>query len=418
MPIRRAVLPVVFALIVNASMARAELKVASEPVFSSPPDEALLAKIKALAPNTWLKLPPPKVIGDLAWLKGDKDYGRQGPRVRDYCNKMVWAPERHSALYCGAGHNIHPYNDVWEYDLAANAWICVYGADPAMPRSYHKHGTLEWHKKHVILKDGFITSPRGAPLRPAHTWWGLCYDSGRKRMVLWDAHKGLMFTNRANIAKAVGLDPKDPILKGSGSGAGEAWVFAFDAATRTWDKKIRKAPKAYESSQLEYLTHSKTLLLQSGSTYLSGPSEKEKKVWTKAAKGLPSAGVTAYDPESKMVVAVCNDKTYHFDCEKNSWTLAVEKGPDQIRVPAGTFCYDTHAKRFVMFTAMRTKNPELPKGPRTWLYDHHQKKWTQPKRQGDYPAPRAVAGYFDPARNVTVIYSNGHTWVYRGTKAE
>ena len=40
------------------------------------------------------------------------------------------------------------------------------------------------------------------------------------------------------------------------------------------------------------------------------------------------------------------------------------------------------------------------------------------------PAPPAVApkvgnvaGYYDPARNVTVIYSNSETWVYRAKKA-
>ena len=95
-----------------------------------PVDEALLKQIAELPGNTWMKLPPVKTAGDLSWLSPKSDYRRQGPRIRDYCNKMVWAPERERALYCGAGHNIHLYNDVWEYDLASNTWICLYAPDP------------------------------------------------------------------------------------------------------------------------------------------------------------------------------------------------------------------------------------------------------------------------------------------------
>jgi hypothetical protein len=75
-----------------------------EPVLA--PDNELLAKIAALPDNTWLKLPPCKTTGNMGVFNKDPDYKRQGPRVRDYCNKMVWAPERERALYCGGGHNI------------------------------------------------------------------------------------------------------------------------------------------------------------------------------------------------------------------------------------------------------------------------------------------------------------------------
>ena len=59
-----------------------------------PPDKDLLAKIEALPDNTWMKLPAFKTAGDLSWLKPNSDYRRLGPMVHDYCNRMVWAPER------------------------------------------------------------------------------------------------------------------------------------------------------------------------------------------------------------------------------------------------------------------------------------------------------------------------------------
>lgn len=183
-----------------------------------PADKALLKQIAELPNNSWMKLSPVKTAGDLSWLSPKSDYRRQGPRIRDYCNKMVWAPERERALYCGAGHNIHLHNDVWEYDLASNTWICLFAPDPTA----HRKRDADWYRENVVLRDGVIRTRRNAPLRPAHTWWGMCYDTHRQRLVFWDAHKGLLFTNRELIASALKIDPQAPLLRGSGSGPGEA----------------------------------------------------------------------------------------------------------------------------------------------------------------------------------------------------
>lgn len=54
-----------------------------------------------------------------------------------------------------------------------------------------------------------------------------------------------------------------------------------------------------------------------------------------------------------------------------------------------------------------------------WLCDLHTKKWTTPNPVnpvGGCPQLRGVAGYYDVARNVKVIYSKQESWVYRGTK--
>lgn len=372
-------------------------------------DEALMKQIAELPNNRWMKLPPVKTTGDLSWLSPQSDYRRQGPRIRDYCNKMVWAPERKRAIYCGAGHNIHLHNDVWEYDLAANTWVCLFAPDPTA----HRKRDEVWYKENVVLRDGVIRTPRGAPLRPAHTWWGLCYDTDRQRLVFWDAHKGLLFTNRTHIASALKIDPQSPILRGSGSGPGEAWVFEFDPATKKWLDVLTDVPKSYESSQLEYLSKQKTLWLHSGRTYFLDSGREN---WESNTKGFNSNGaVSAYDPESNNVVLVVGTKTLVYDVAKRTWTVAVENGPDAIHIPHGTFCYDSVAKKFVLFTNTKARDKSLT-GSRLWLFDLKSKTWTDSKPSGGCPQLRGVAGYYDVARNVTVIYSNRETWVYRGMK--
>ena len=117
-----------------------------------PADEALSKRIADLPENTWMKLPTVKTAGDLSWLSPQSDYRRQGPRIRDYCNRMVWAPERERALYCGAGHNIHLFNDVWEYDLPSNTWVCLFAADPAA----HRTRDEKWYRENVVLRDAVI----------------------------------------------------------------------------------------------------------------------------------------------------------------------------------------------------------------------------------------------------------------------
>lgn len=384
-----------------------------EPVLQ--PDNELLAKIAALPDNTWLKLPPLKITGDRGSLKKDPDYERTGPMVRDYCNKIVWAPDRKRALYTGGGHNTHPQNDVWEFDLASNTWVCLYGADPVPPRfSAEKEAEgIAWYKENSIFKDGVIRSPRGAPLRPCHTWWSLCYDSDQKRMLFLESHKGFFGADKTLIAKAYGLDIKDPLLKTYGSGPGDAWLFAFYPETKEWKEVLVNVPKGRESSCLEYLADSKTLWWSSVKTYTYDATKKE---WLAIPiNGFGGGGETAYDPENKKIVATLGTETWVFDCSTNVWRQVLKDAPDGGLVPVSTFCYDSNAKKFVLYTHLNLKGkPENT--VRLWLYDLKENKWTEPNPQGECPKMGNVAGYYDPERNVTVIYSSSQTWVYRCKK--
>ena len=164
---------------------------------------------------------------------------------------------------------------------------------------------------------------------------------------------------------------------------------------------------------LEYLPDRKTLWWMSGKTYLYDAAQKE---WKPVPKdGARLGGESAYDPESKQVVVTLGLQTWVFSTDTNIWTLAQENAPDGGYVPASTFCYDSTAKKFVLYTALKLKDkPDA--GVRLWLYDVKENKWTAPAPKGDSPKVTNVAGYYDPARNVTVIYSNGETSVYRAKK--
>lgn len=380
--------------------------------FEPPPpaDRELLARIEALPDNTWMKLPPFKTAGDVAWMntRAYSDYRRIGPSVRDYCNRIVWAPERKRALYCGAGHNIHPLNDVWEYDLSSNTWICLYAPDPAPPRD-----SPEWYRENVVLRNGVVVTPRGGPVRPAHTWWGLCYDSGARRLVFFDVHKGILFVNYTQLAEAVGLKVNGPELKLYGSGPGEGWMFRFDPAARAWDREVlTSTPKADESTELHYLPDKQALWLHSGRTYLLERGERE---WKMIAGGGPrSGGVSAYDPETRTIVSAGN-RAYEFSCDSNEWTQGGElPGGARGRIPCSMMCYDSAARRFVLCTALSSAGDA--RQFRLYLYDLKTHRWTDPEPKGDLPTTTNFAGYYDPERNVTVVYSNRDMWVYRGTK--
>ncbi len=265
-------------------------------------DTELLAKIAALPDNTWMKLPRAKTVGDMGVLNGDPDYKRDGPRVRDYCNKMVWAPERKRALYCGGGHNIHPYNDVWEFDLAANTWACLYGADPPPPRTKpgEEDKAVAWYKEHAAFANGAVRAARGGPLRPCHTWWSLAYDSDRKLMLFLESHKGFFGADKACLAKALDLDPKDPLFRTYGSGPGEAWLFAFDVAAREWKDVLTGVPKACESLCLEYLPDRHLVWWLSDKTYTRAPNAREWAAYPGPKGGPGGGGETAYDPEKRL----------------------------------------------------------------------------------------------------------------------
>src|SRR5215472_9470557 len=81
-----------------------------------------VAKIEALADNTWLDLGSP--AADPKWGKG---------RGRSWSSRMAYAPDLRAAFLFGEGvhawwnkHNHRYMDDLFIYDVMAHRWICAY----------------------------------------------------------------------------------------------------------------------------------------------------------------------------------------------------------------------------------------------------------------------------------------------------
>jgi hypothetical protein len=123
------------------------LSVTAQVVPALQADQAILDIINSLGDNEGAFLPD-FTVTDMyggAGLAAFSSFATRGPGIRDYCNKWPYSPNRKRALYAGGNHGSpHRFNDVWEYDLAANTWVMIHKPD--------------------------------AGVEPCHTWWGLTYD--------------------------------------------------------------------------------------------------------------------------------------------------------------------------------------------------------------------------------------------------
>jgi hypothetical protein len=397
------------------------------------PNAALVAKLKALPENTWLKLPPPTIVKKNGYPK-DMNQAKWGPgaATRGYCNIMAWAPDRKRVFYCGAGHNTHPYEDVWEYDLGANTWICQLEPHPVFRGVKRANAAqhIEFAKKNVKYENGIFTAKNGGPLRAIHTWGGLCYDSDRKKLLWLDPCQGNFGMSgyiRAYVCKAFEVDPKAWYNSCKGKAS---FIFGFNPATQKYDEVIQKVYGG-EGAIMLYIPDKKSIMVITGNnggyqTYFTkticGLYNPETKKWTRlATKGRAGYSyVGAYDPHTRSVVCVSNYKTkkqppqfvtkiYSFD--KNEWRT--ELSPCGGRDNNCTFFYDSTARRFVL----RTNSKAKPDDPKLWLYDIKTGKWEgkgKDNSKGDVLTSYQTLGYHDEVHNASVFFpGKGPAYVYR-----
>jgi len=202
-------------------------------------DAEVLALIDGLAGNQAALLPDARVVGLFNEVAKNHKLDRSGPRGRDYCKKMVWAPERRRALFCGANHAVpHRLNDVWEFDLGANAWIMLYAPDPS--RSYTGLGK---QVDGVTLQDGWLRSERGGPVRIGHSWWGIAYDAEQRKLYFMNT----WVTKMDQAVERIGADPADRYPGPP--------LWSFDPATGRWEPIPSEEPwpRAIFGGMLEYI---------------------------------------------------------------------------------------------------------------------------------------------------------------------
>jgi hypothetical protein len=377
------------------------------------PDPAVLKILEGLGDNASATLPAPTITGDLNAEAKRWRLDKRGPGYRDYCLKMAWMPDRKRAIFYGANHGVpHRLNDVWEYDLPSNTWVCLYGPDPSKGRGADWKD-VDW--EHV--EEGVIRTKRGGPAIIGHSWWNMTYDPEARAMLTfcsWSmSHKELF--QRLKRGKH-----KPPL-------------WAFYPETKQWepvlDSTFDGPVPGYENARaLEYVPDlGGTVWTQSAGMWLY---DSKTNTWKRLGsrkdyKVLPGREqVMAYLPDRKMLVAHCRagkgkpsagyaeSRTCHYSIAKNRWELVFE-GKEKNHPPAGmdavtNFAYDRVGKVCLLWDSSWSKA--------LWAYDPAAMKWTKLSPEGPPPPLKGrdvKLAYYDVERNVFVIPGK---WVYRHKK--
>lgn len=376
-------------------------------------DGAVTARLRALAPNEAVELGNARVHGEFNEVARRFDLHRTGPRGRDYSIKMVWAPERKRALFAGANHGVpHRLNDVWEFDLGALTWVLLYAPDH--PRSYLGLGE---DASDVEYRDGVLLTHRGAPAVVGHTWWGLTYHSGLRRL-LW---MNVWVTDLERVLSARGDDPSSR-YKGLP-------LWSFDPANARWEllRTSGPAPFGVFGGMLEYVDslgdavwHVNDWRMRATWVYDSAAQH-----WNKLAANIARDDFQAqaprpeqvgyYDPKRDLLIAQRGRSTYHFDVKTRNWTRVRAEPEESTAVPVGHDAYTPFVHDPVsghgLLVDFRTST--------VWAYDPDSHEWTRLVPDGaPMPSGKKRLAYFDSARNVLVVIDGVRVWAYRYTAAQ
>lgn len=448
---------IVASLLVVLLCAAASASEESATPYKSTP--AIVEKLKALGPRCGLMLGTFKVL--------PKDVGKyhgslkKGPGRRNFCNKIAYAPDRETGVYCGANHNSpHRLNDVWEFHLGSNTWhlISPPGTNATKLRDLmklaKKAGKNEeeaakvrerikaWYTR-CTIKDGFLQAKsNGGPIRPFHTWDGVTYDEKTRR--LYWAVLDLSHEHHAKgYAASLGLDVEKEIAKLKPAST----MYMYDLEKKRWFRQLGEKPFPRMhgmGGSLVYLPDlDKTIwyiVAQNRTPNDIGmwSYDAKKNAWKElisfkdlraqafSKKNAPGCELQlAYSPKHKKIVAVQGKTAFIYDVEKSKWTAGAKTqgyGHDAHSV----FAYDSNADIFLLVSKPTWRGSKDRWG--LHAYDLKTDKWETVKIKGtdlpdDTKAPGwrkcSFAGYYDTKANVLVLYEgrHGRTWVYRHAKS-
>ena len=425
-----------------------------------PDDTAVVEQIARLGDGQSLRWETFKIAGE--GLDAVGFYRDHGPRVRDYSTKMAYAPERGTALYCGASHNTPVVNDVWEYHLGSNAWHLLYASDgrmdkirgnwrimrgteslmrrgkpvPDEQKTKYEQARAEmraWYREHASFASGYLQTKRGGPLYPSHTWDGLTYDPLVRRMLWHPGHDG----NLRWYAEFAGQDYEE--LAKRQKPTTKVWM--YEPATGAWAKQVvadgtSHPPLRGMGATLHYIPDLGKSIYYVAVWNVAPPAlemwtfDAKANVWAevrpnggKSIGELVKAGLSpkgeigvAYSPKDKKLVALAKSKAWVYDVVGNAWSLLVDDAETQGFHGRSVFVYDTAADAFLLVqpgpeTQSRKRSPyilrELTLARRTWRTVAVN---GPPPRKGTWWPP---AGYYDPHHNALVTYNTEEIWVYR-----
>jgi hypothetical protein len=371
---------------------------------ASTKDTTMARRLVDIEPRQLLRLGAAQVLGEFNDTARRFGLDRTGPLARDYCRKMVWAPERQRALFAGANHGgPHRLNDVWEFDLEGHAWTCLYAPD--LPRTY---GGLGPDASDVIFRNGVLVTQRGGPAVVGHTWSGLTYDQ-RERCMLF------MNTWPIDINPLIRQVGHDPVDRYHGPP-----LWRFTPATQAWSLVRTEAPwpKAAVAAMLEDVPelggpvwHQNNWQLSA--TWLLDTGNGRWKVIADASSSpgfatqAPGAELVAYhDPRRRLLVAQCARATFHFDIGQRRWSRTVDGGGPHGHDAFTSFYYHPGSGEGLLVDF---------RDGRLWAYAPDSARWRQLSPGGDTPPPGGIRmlAYVDAARDLLVLVNGTQTWAYR-----
>ena len=431
-------------------------------------DPAIVKLLEGLGENQSARMPACKIAG--AGIPEDKVWSKRTPGVRDYCNRMAYAPDRKTGMYAGANHGSPSrLNDAWEFHLGSNTWFRLAigdgGDHGAVNRAQGAVRQLErlktttqpvddktrqaaeegekflktWFSTYAVFKDGYLqTKTNGGPVCPWHTWDALTYDREVKRL-LWAAldTDPIMMNYAKEYAKYTGQDyakTEKEMKPGTG-------LYMYDPQEGRWRRQMGPAPRPYLRGMGGSMTYIPELKKSIWYCAAQNVSPNDFAMWTYDAAGnvwadlKPNGGKgirelvhtdkvapsseqqMAYSAKHKKLVAVLGPDTFIYDVEKNAWSFGVKDERNKASDSSTVFAYDSHADRFILINA--------PKGQ--WELDREVRafslatmKWETLAVNGPNINKQPYcgqAGYYGPERNVLVVYTSTATaWVFRCRK--
>lgn len=371
-------------------------------------DGEVLARLAALQPNQAVSLGTARVVGDFNEVARRFRLHRTGPRGRDYSIKMVWAPERRRALFAGANHGQpHRLNDVWEFDLGALSWVMLYAPDN--PRSYAGLGE---DASDVEYRDGVLATRRGGPAVVGHTWWGLAYHPGIRRMLWMNAWS-------PNFDKLIARVGGDPATRYRG-----LQLWSFEPQTARWEllRTSGPAPRLAFAGMLDYVDSLGEVVWHANNWQMRGTwlFEAGRLQWRNLHANSASGDfqrqapapeqVGYYDSRRDLLVVQRGRSTYHFDVKQNTWTKVRSAPAESTEVPNGhdartPFVYDPLSGHGLLVDFRSST---------VWAYDPDSREWTRLAPDGaPMPGGKKRLAYFDSAHGVLTVISGVQVWAYR-----
>jgi len=374
--------------------------------------------LDSLGAGASAELPAARTAGDLNEVARRYNLHKKGPGGRNYCVEMVWMADRKRAIYCGANHGSpHRLNDVWEYDLPSNTWVCLYGPDDL------RKGDEAFTK--AEFRNGALVTPRGGPVVMGHQWCQSTYDPATGTMYF-------------NSQWPMGYFPQDIQDKyKSAENLHHPPLWSFRPAEGKW-KPVFPAGKpvpsegAAQNRYLQFVPALKGLFFADADDGMgSWVFNPETRLWkellpgddkSKKANSNPDLpfrlGMKAYCPDRKLLVICSSEqggdgRTVQYDFAANKWTQTASGADIPCGHPSFTPCgYDPLGGAVLLYDQRRESCA-------LWAYDVAGKKWAKVAPKGPAPPEGGkVIGYFDPERNAFVLDQGGKVWVYRhNTKA-